>query len=742
MVVITFNNILFNHLFGYLNVVWQSELDTSFYLEPNNSAFTGNDGIENYYYQASNYLNQAYSEINPSLCSPSSSLSNRVQTNYLSPYTQENPTNTVAYTAFNDQPNPQTVSSHLYSSDISSQNILPVEKLPRFDLAFCHSKESNQKALYNRDVPNFAPILQNNVLSHQEEYFLPTEQYQIPHENSNNLDSENNVYDSEITNALSSLINFHETFDYKSTISNTEFFNRITNNIDACESLEATYNSQSHKEGLNIRLLKRKKFVATAENTVLLSSREEGYKIKMTCEVHHDNTRKLSMTRCKLLDIILSRQLKSIQEGYNSILKSFIKLKKFERDDKKNDINEIILKNIHELNLDKVFLDNLHAQSYKDLISSNIKHIFYCIFLKNKTFIRETKSHPQHLTYTVQELEQIFSSEIANLKSQDNDASNVLKICSFFVDYEKKLLRDMSISMILEALKLPKISGIFIKFYECLKIDVFYEILVFIERHEKNVEQIIKKNHVVSTIFLLNALAIDLDKKKSISSQGKIWENLHLTSRVRIYADTFYRGQLFESLLRNLEEYETKANCYGMLNTCRFLLNVVTFGKCRKTLLFLQIPCLIAMILNKSFKLDNRQIKEFFAFILLLIKKKKTINSQEKFYNDMIQYFFETNSSIIDHLVRFNIFLIEKYTNAGRKKHLGCIFISKCKNVFESLGALSQNIPQKDLKLKQLYASQLYWIMIFGNRSSIYSNNFRNITNLATNLERKINELI
>ncbi|KAK1348847.1 hypothetical protein LUQ84_001995 [Hamiltosporidium tvaerminnensis] len=745
MIIRTFKNIFLNYFICYLKVVCLSNLDTNCYFKQDNCTFAADNCNGKNYDKVLDLYTRPIPISDPSRYFPSITLSNRFHPYNLPRKSQEKSIDITKHISHNDQFNPQKLPSCLYSSYISSQNISTDDNLPRFDLAFCHLIESNQSALQNKDVPNLESTAQSNILLHQEKQFLFAQQYQLLPENSdksNTKESESCVSDLKTPNALSSLINFHDEFDYKGTISYLEFLKKITLHNATPKSYEEQYDLKRAKKRLNLLLSRQERYVATADNKSLLSKCEEGDKLNMICNKYHNYTREYSMTRWKKIGIHIFRRLKSIQKEYDSILKSFIKLEEFVINSKEKNANDIVLNNIAKMNLDEIFIGELHAHSYKDLISSNIKNIFDNIFLKNKPCIWETQSNAQRLTYTVQELEHIFSYEIANLKSQDTDISNVIKVCWYFVDYEKVLFQDMDINMILEALNLPKMTETLVKLNECMKIDLFYEILVLIERYGKNLEQIIKKNHVVSTVFLLNALVINFQQINYTHSQSKSYEDLYKTSKVKINADIFYRGKLFEELLRNLENYETIANLYGMLNTCRFILNLVISRKSRSTLFFLQIPCLIAMILDESFISNKTQTKEFFAFILLLIKKKEIIYRQKEFYNDKIQYFFETNSPIIDKLVNFNLMLIKKYINLRQKRYLRRIFYEKCENVFKSLVALSQNIPKKDLKLKKLYASQLYWIMIFGKKSLIYSNNRNNISLLATNLRKKINELI
>ncbi|TBU03695.1 hypothetical protein CWI36_0878p0010 [Hamiltosporidium magnivora] len=568
MIITTFKNIFLNYLICYLNVVWLSDLDANCYLKQDNCTFAADNCIGKNYDKVSDLYTQPIPIGDPSRYFPSITLSNRFHPYNLHQKSQEKSIDITKHISHNDQFNPQKLPSCLYSSYISSQNISIDDDLPRFDLAFCHLIESNQSALQNKDVPNLESTAQSNILLHQEKQFLFAQQYQLLPENSdksNTKESESCVSDLKTPNALSSLINFHDEFDYKGTISYLEFLKKITLHNATPKSYEEQYDLKRAKKRLNLLLSRQERYVATADNKSLLSKCEEGDKLNMICNKYHNYTREYSMTRWKKIEFVINS--------------------------KEKNANDIVLNNIAKMNLDEIFI--------------------------------ETQSNAQRLTYTVQELEHIFSYEIANLKSQDTDISNVIKVCWYFVDYEKVLFQDMDINMILEALNLPKITETLVKLNECMKIDLFYEILVLIERYGKNLEQIIKKNHVVSTVFLLNALVINFHQINYTHSQSKSYEDLYKTSKVKINADIFYRGKLFEELLRNLENYETIANLYGMLNTCRFILNLVISRKSRSTLFFLQIPCLIAMILDESFISNKTQTKEFFAFILLLIKKKK-----------------------------------------------------------------------------------------------------------------------
>ncbi|TBU08543.1 hypothetical protein CWI36_0125p0030 [Hamiltosporidium magnivora] len=539
-------------------------------------------------------------------------------------------------------------------------------------------------------------------------------------------------------NTPNKLIDFLNNFEIKNMISDIESVGNESC-VDSTQKIFEIDFSENHEERLNDMLAKTKKYAATADNLENLSR----FKKKEISQFIHSRYKnyfqEYSMTRFKNSNITVLKRLKHMQTKYNSILEHLNIFEKMSLNNRKKYISNSISSITEKIHLNmKVKIGGksiLYIKHVIFIIEKNLKNIF----MKEEIFNSNNVAPARKSAYTITNLELMISDKIMGFKKNDINISYIIDSCNFFVEYERILHENMNITILYEDLLLLKIKEELSKLKECVKKNIFYEISKFIELYEQNLEFHIKKRHFYSTIFLLSALVIKFDNINKLESTSGSEENIDASSSDIIALDVFLIGAIFEKLLRNLNNHDMKANCYGMLNTCRLFLNFINYRNKKRTLLFLQIPCFIAMVIDEAFEFDEIQFKEFLAFNLFLMKETSYANHD--FLNDKIQYFWEINASVIDNIIIHNLFIVGKAKIISKKNSRLDILAKNLRDFLNSSVSSEKNMPFKCLQLKKLYVSQLYRMLILKERCILYQIEDSTSYRFFPRYEKKINEL-
>ncbi|TBU08009.1 LSM domain-containing protein [Hamiltosporidium magnivora] len=458
------------------------------------------------------------------------------------------------------------------------------------------------------------------------------------------------------------------------------------------------------------------KYVSTADNSQYITTFEESQNIKGNLKRHNEYIREFSMTRFKITRNDILEKLKLMQMEYEDMLRSLLVIKESAISDEDKKSKKILYEGITEYVLAETNFTEQMKTKILDLIFGTIDNVFQHMFQTVEISTQKIESRLVRLSYSVNELENLYSDEINKIKISEIEIQDILKTCSTFVDYEKQIFGDLNISTIQESLKIPRITETLSRIKECMKNNMIYEILKFLELYEVNLQHHIKKNHLVSTIYLLNVLIIHLEKIDFVKFYHNYDTKTYGERKYVMCVKVFFIGTIFENILRNLNDHDTKANCYGILNVCRTILSIVSFNKKRGSLLSLQLPCLIAMVLEEAFEFDKKQLKEFVIFLFYLMKK--TVHREPDFYDDKIQYFLQINISIIENIVNTTVSFINEYKDSSFCNNKVDRIRIDCQMILENESDSSKSGNEICRKLKRLYISQLYYMIISRRKNS------------------------
>ncbi|TBU07327.1 hypothetical protein CWI39_0334p0010 [Hamiltosporidium magnivora] len=481
---------------------------------------------------------------------------------------------------------------------------------------------------------------------------------------------------------------------------------------------------------------KPREYIATSDNSKMSRTKVDFDKKKNIVNYFSNYFIEFSMTQFQKISKYLFIKLRAMQRDYENVFKFLVDAERFNSTEKEKYVRDNILSRIIEYTGQKKILPKEKIPEFIELIFSGINPIIQNKLLDKDASIPQIKLHSKHLKYSIYELENMFSAEIRNLETQDIDISNIINLCSFFVKYEKTLFGDMNISTIIEVLRILRLNETLSKLKECLNKNMIYEIYMFLELYEQNLVCYIRKHHVISTIFIIKTLYIHINRINYTDFFRALYKDVYSKQRFTLATQIFGAGRLFERLLRNLENQKIKADCYGMLSTFRLFFQVINFCDISHCLLKLQIPCLIAMIFDKSFLFNENQVNEFIAFLLYLMKI--TDNHNEDFYSDKTKYFLEINNLLIDNITESIILFINKNRKIRSSKYEIEIIGEKCIQFLNNSSKTpEEEINQKD-RLQRLYISQLYWVIAFRSRATCFLLAHNNISRFFNTYYRKI----
>ncbi|KAK1347305.1 hypothetical protein LUQ84_003278 [Hamiltosporidium tvaerminnensis] len=508
-------------------------------------------------------------------------------------------------------------------------------------------------------------------------------------------------------------------------------------NTNATQNIsEANPSAKPSEKEWNNMIAKTVKYVASADHSELLWRVKLEDRNKMIVENYKTYIREFSMTLFKKTSMKTLDKLKLMQCEYENILKLLIGSETWNLPQRNGMLANILSDNKTNLLNCESLIDTKETQIPLDLIIWNMNIILQNFFNKEKTPISQTESSFLNLTYSAHELEHMFADAIKLIEKCDTEITEVYKICCAFVDYEKKLFGDMSKHEIVASLKIPTIAETFSKLKRCMELNKVYEISVFIELHTKDPIRFLKQHYLVSTVFLLNALLIYLNEIDYRELYVHSDKKNYMHKRSEMSKKAFYIGQLFERLQRNIEGNDLKADFYGVLNCFRYHFKANTRQGNRNTLLLVQIPTLIAMVVDKSFCFTEKHFKELASFILYSIKNKDCGCSE--FYNDKFEYFLEKNLSSFGSIYKHVKSFVKDYKGVARRNSKIIKMSWAFQNILKNLSVECEKQLNKNIQLKRLYILQLYWISTFQYKCLAFYANHDNFCMMVSNIHRRI----
>ncbi|TBU07489.1 hypothetical protein CWI38_0097p0040 [Hamiltosporidium tvaerminnensis] len=729
-------NIFFYYLIGYGNAAFLPESESFLYEDQDNKALrAGNLNRDNNSQESYEYIRQSNVSENHLLSIPSTS-SNRFQPYYKPHKSQENGVYGSENAFFNNQPENFPVTLHPGQSE--PQYNIPGNLFPGIYFESYGVSSSNQNETYGY-VSNPMTVTQVHTFTYQEQQSTSPLIYQNLTNKQNQwnfIESESTGFTSDVVTGLNSAILHPGIPECQYITSDAKLFNR-PNKISAAKSISETQNTGDTEKVWNEMINSKQTSIATADNTDLLSECTLEDKKIMTSFKFRNYFVEFSMTRFKNIDSAVFIKLKHMQEEYRLIREFFDIDANISSNNKKKIIARIVDSCFENIDFFKKSENETQIKLYISYIRWDIERIFQNIFLEDDISNLNTEFYVKNNLSTSKELERIFLKEIKKLENSNIDITYLSNLCTLFVNFEKSY-DDVNLNKMWESLSITTLPEVLLKLKNCMEENMFYEICRFLDLYQHNLENHIKKHHRISTIFILDVLHIHIDRIADIKFIHKESQNNFFDSKFTVSYNIYRVGKIFEELLKNLHNNEMRAYCYGMLNVSRFFFWVYSFRKKHGTLLFLQISCLIGMVLDIEFEFNQTKIKEFVVFILFIMKK--TQHQQPEFYNDKVQYFLEINASIIDNIINFNIKKIREYdVSVRRNPHP-----NKRVNIFHtyfSYQAILGNItPNKDEIFKKLYTSQLYLIAVLGNKYTMHLHKQDHIFDGHTDLYKKINK--
>ncbi|TBU03364.1 hypothetical protein CWI39_0980p0010, partial [Hamiltosporidium magnivora] len=477
----------------------------------------------------------------------------------------------------------------------------------------------------------------------------------------------------------------------------------------------------SHKEDINENLkdlfLKIEKYVATADNSDLLWSSISEDKQIMDWAKITKYLREYAITKFQNNNEFCLITIKKLQSHYEKILKDINESSKWVESEREGKIFKIILNKKKSKWKQKMLQINENKTSIFQLIFYNLNKILMNLS-PPRTSTTQTEARSSDFEVSIEKLEDFLNQEIRNLENLNTEISDFSKICSSFVHYERTIFLNKDKNEIVNSFPILKIEETLSKLETCMKQNIVYEILAFIYLHKAEPLKSIKKYHVISTYFILKALYIHLDKLKYRDYYTHSTSPKAPNSRYMMGAKIFYIGQLFEKLLRNLENSESKADSYGILNCLRFLLTVTRIGGNNSGLLKLQITTLIAMVIDESFSFDKNKSIEFAAFALQIMDI--TNNKNRYFLNNKFEYFLEQNLSFFKNIkADERLYCVKDIKIVQSKADICNDLIGKFRQILDQ-SLENETNASRSLRFKEIYIWQLYWIVIHSNRAQVF----------------------
>ncbi|TBU15713.1 hypothetical protein CWI38_0308p0030 [Hamiltosporidium tvaerminnensis] len=475
------------------------------------------------------------------------------------------------------------------------------------------------------------------------------------------------------------------------------------------------------------------KYIAVADNSELLYSLDLNSRLRIKKEKYK---RELSMRRFKPTKIESLEKLNSMQRKYEDLLKF---LKESDLNDEGN-LREIFSPNM--ANSSTSLLESESSGNIKNVIVLNkfaiesMKSIILNIFSKNGTSNTQNELNFYDLNFSTNDFKALVEKAIFQVEiDSSDDISFIFNTCLSFVNYEEKLFGNKNMTEIVETLKLPKIENLFKKLKECMQINTVYEIMFFMDLYEKNKVEVIQ-HYVVSTVFLLNALCVYLPKTNYDDFFCDPNYAYYDNSKERISTAAFNVGLLFEKLLRNLKNHEIKADSYGLLNFLRYFFKTNSLNYYRRSMFSIQIPALIAIVLDDLFSFDECQLKEFASFVIYIIKCRK--NNEIDFYNDKFEYFIQNNIDSFSTVTECIKSFIKDYGEISDKGPEIQELRKRIKKILEEVPDSDAGMSsKKNTPLRNIYLWQLIWNIALKKKSYAFYTNHSNIFVMVKNTLKK-----